>query len=246
MAVFRIHKNKNYTAMSNYHLRDKNLSYKAKGLLSMMLSLPDDWDYSIKGLEKISKEKEVAIKDTLNELKRYNYLIVNKDRNEKGLFNYEYNIYEKPGVCYPGVDNPEVDNPDLDNQVQINTNILNTKKQNTKLKENIKRKYFKDKELNDLFNEFLDLRVKLKAKNTDRAITLLLNELNKWDKETQMEMINNSIMGSWKSVYPLKNTKRIEPLPEWFGKEIVNEKDEEVEEIERRFFESIENEENES
>jgi hypothetical protein len=232
--------------MSNYHLRDKNLSYKAKGLLSMMLSLPDDWDYSIKGLEKISKEKEVAIKDTLNELKRYNYLIVNKDRNEKGLFNYEYNIYEKPGVCYPGVDNPEVDNPDLDNQVQINTNILNTKKQNTKLKENIKRKYFKDKELNDLFNEFLDLRVKLKAKNTDRAITLLLNELNKWDKETQMEMINNSIMGSWKSVYPLKNTKRIEPLPEWFGKEIVNEKDEEVEEIERRFFESIENEENES
>lgn len=114
------------------------------------------------------------------------------------------------------------------------------------IKENIKRKYFEDAELNDLFNEFLELRKKLKCKNTDRAITLLLNELNKYPNDIKKEMINNSIMGSWKSVYPLKNTKRTEPIPEWFEKEIVNEKDEEVEEIERRFFESIKNEENES
>lgn len=124
------------------------------------------------------------------------------------------------------------------------SNINNTSINN--IKENIKRKYFEDEELNDLFNEFLELRKKLKCKNTDRAIKLLLNELNKWDLETQKEMINNSIMGSWKSVYPLKNKKRTEPIPEWFGKEIVNEKDKEVEEIERRFFESIKNEENES
>ena len=122
----------------------------------------------------------------------------------------------------------------------------NTSINNTSIKENIKRKYFENEELNDLFNEFLELRKKLKCKNTDRAITLLLNELNKYPDDIKKEMINNSIMGSWKSVYPLKNTKRIEPIPEWFGKEIINEKDEEVEEIERRFFESIENEENES
>ena len=107
--------------------------------------------------------------------------------------------------------------------IEKNFQENNTSNNNTRIKENIKRKYFDDKELNDLFNEFLDLRVKLKAKNTDRAITLLLNELNKWDKETQMEMINNSIMSSWKSVYPLKNSKRKEPLPEWFGKEIKEE-----------------------
>jgi hypothetical protein len=208
MAVFRIHKNKNYTAMSNYHLRDKNLSYKAKGLLSMMLSLPDDWDYSIKGLEKISKEKEVAIKDTLNELKRYNYLIVNKDRNEKGLFNYEYNIYEKPGVCYPGVDNPEVDNPGLDNQVQINTNILNTKKQNTKLKENVKRKYFDNEDLNNIFIEYLEMRKKMKAINSDRAINTLINKLSSYDDDMKFRMIEQSIVNSWKSIYEVKLSKQ--------------------------------------
>jgi hypothetical protein len=129
---------------------------------------------------------------------------------------------------------------DKENNININNTSINN------IKENIKRKYFEDEELNDLFNEFLELRKKLKCKNTDRAITLLLNELNKYPNDIKKEMINNSIMGSWKSVYPLKNTKRTEPIPEWFGKEIVNEKDEEVEEIERRFFESIKNEENES
>jgi hypothetical protein len=129
---------------------------------------------------------------------------------------------------------------DKENNININNTSINN------IKENIKRKYFEDEELNDLFNEFLELRKKLKCKNTDRAITLLLNELNKYPNDIKKEMINNSIMGSWKSVYPLKKTKRTEPIPEWFGKEIVNEKDEEVEEIERRFFESIKNEENES
>ena len=119
----------------------------------------------------------------------------------------------------------------------------NTSINNTSIKKkNIKRKkYFENKELNDLFNEFLDLRIELKAKNTDRAITLLLNELNKWDLDTQKQMIKNSIMSSWKSVYPLKNKKQ-EKLPEWFGKEIKEEKNEDAEDVERRFFELIEEE----
>ena len=65
MGVFKIEKNKNYTIMSNHHLRDKLLSYKAKGLLSFMLSLPEDWDYSINGLVKVSKEGKKAIRATL-------------------------------------------------------------------------------------------------------------------------------------------------------------------------------------
>ena len=72
--VFKIEKNKNYTVMSNYHLRDKNLSLKAKGLLSFMLSLPEDWDYSINGLVSICKEEETAIKSALKELKINKYL----------------------------------------------------------------------------------------------------------------------------------------------------------------------------
>ena len=74
MSVFKIEKSKNYTVMSNYHLRDKNLSYKAKGLLSFMLSLPEDWDYSINGLVSISKEGVKAIRNILQELQRYDFL----------------------------------------------------------------------------------------------------------------------------------------------------------------------------
>ena len=75
MSVIRVHKSKNYTVMSNTHLRDKSLSLKAKGLLSVMLSLPDNWDYSIAGLVAISKENETAVKSALNELKDNNYVV---------------------------------------------------------------------------------------------------------------------------------------------------------------------------
>ena len=161
--------------------------------------------------------------------------------------NYLQNDRTKPTIYQEELKKLGLDN---NNVYTMDTKCIHSIEENSidknNIKENIKRKYFEDEELNNLFNEFLELRKKLKCKNTDRAITLLLNELNKYPDDIKKEMINNSIMGSWKSVYPLKNTKRTEPLPEWFGKEIVNEKDEEVEEIERRFFESIENEENES
>lgn len=76
MATIRVHKTKNYTVMSNTHLRDKNLSLKAKGLLSVMLSLPDNWDYSIAGLVAICKENETAVKSALSELKDNNYVML--------------------------------------------------------------------------------------------------------------------------------------------------------------------------
>ena len=80
MSVFKIEKNKDYTIMSNYHLRDRELSYKAKGLLSFMLSLPEDWDYSINGLVSISKEEVKAIRNILQELQRYGYLVIEKNK----------------------------------------------------------------------------------------------------------------------------------------------------------------------
>lgn len=100
MAVFRVNKTKNYTLMSNHHLRDKNLSLKAKGLLSVMLSLPDNWNYSISGLCSILKENETSIKSTIKELKENKYIIVDKKKpcKEEGRskFEYIYNIYETP------------------------------------------------------------------------------------------------------------------------------------------------------
>lgn len=99
MSVIRVHKNKNFTVMSNTHLRDKNLSLKAKGLLSVMLSLPDDWDYSIAGLCAICKENETAVKSALNELKTSMYVIVERHEPTKengGRIRYEYEVYEEP------------------------------------------------------------------------------------------------------------------------------------------------------
>ena len=131
MAVFRIDKNDNYTTMSNYHLRDKNISLKAKGLLSFMLSLPDDWDYSLNGLVKVLKEEETAIKTALDELKEYKYLKIDKllpNQTESKKIEYIYNIYEQP-IENQGVENLGLEVQGVENQTQINTNIQNTKKE---------------------------------------------------------------------------------------------------------------------
>lgn len=124
MAKFKIEKNSNYTVMSNYHLRDKKLSYKAKGLLSFMLSLPDNWDYSINGLVSISKEGVKAIRNILQELQQNGYLVIEKKQNELGQFEYEYLIYE-----IPDIQKGDMDLGDVEKDTQINTNIINTKKQ---------------------------------------------------------------------------------------------------------------------
>ena len=108
MSVIRVHKNKNFTVMSNIHLRDKNLSLKSKGLLSVMLSLPDSWDYSIKGLCAICKESETAVKSALNELRDNRYVIVERidpSSETGGRIQYEYFVYEQP----QGEENKKID-----------------------------------------------------------------------------------------------------------------------------------------
>ena len=135
MSVFRIEKNKNYTVMSNYHLRDKELSYKAKGLLSFMLSLPEDWDYSLNGLCVISKEGRDGIRSILKELQEQHYLEIEKVRGDKGYFEYNYLIYEMPHIIElekesnPATDIPYMDEPNVEEPTQINTNKTNTNKQ---------------------------------------------------------------------------------------------------------------------
>lgn len=134
MAVFRIEKQKNYTVMSNYHLQDRTLSYKAKGLLSFMLSLPEDWDYSMKGLVTVSKENIKAIRSILNELKEHGYLEIQQTRGEKGYYKYEYIIREIPLDVLQEKNNPDTqkgytDTGDSEKEQQINTNKQNPKEQ---------------------------------------------------------------------------------------------------------------------
>lgn len=144
MAVLRINKTKDYTVMSNAHFKEKEMSLKAKGLLSQMLSLPENWDYSISGLVAINKENESSIKSALNELKKFGYLVVTKkmpNETATGRIEYVYDIYEQPYKKQP-IEKQEVENLPLEKQevenqgqlstYELNTNELSNKKTNTK------------------------------------------------------------------------------------------------------------------
>ena len=97
MAIFHVKKNTDYTIMANYHLRDKSLSLKAKGLLSQMLSLPEKWDYTLQGLAYINREQLDAIRQAVHELERAGYIVRARERDSRGrLREAEYTIYEEP------------------------------------------------------------------------------------------------------------------------------------------------------
>ncbi len=114
MAVCRVEKNKNYTTMSNYHLRDPDLSNKARGLLSTMLSLPDNWDYTTRRLAKICKDGVNGITAQLKELEQYGYLIRNRIRDTSGrIVDMEYIIYERPHPASPDTEKPDMVKPDM-------------------------------------------------------------------------------------------------------------------------------------
>lgn len=226
--VFRVKKTKDYTVMSNFHLREKNMSLKAKGLLSWMLSNNDDWDYSIAGIVANCKENETAIKSALDELREFGYLEVKKISPNKDIsvFHYEYIVHEQP------IENQDIENLVLENQVQSNTNISNTKKEENTItiNSNIGEEFFgkieksKNKRGNlyskcyDLILEYtnnlglqsaladyLTIRLQMKDKplygvNQWKG---LLNKLAKMDN--QLDVVNNSIENGWASFYPPKS-----------------------------------------
>lgn len=135
MAVFRVERNTGYTVMSNHHLRNKELSLKAKGLLSQMLSLPEDWDYTLAGLSYINREKIDAIREAVRELERAGYIVRSRERDEKGrLRGAEYVIYEQPQkpvsdlpiLENPTLEKPMQEKPTLENPMQLNKDIQRT------------------------------------------------------------------------------------------------------------------------
>ena len=134
MAVFRIERTRDYTVMSNHHLRNANLSLKAKGLLSMMLSLPEDWNYTTRGLAKICKEGVDAIGAALRELEAAGYIVRNKLRDRQGrISDTEYVIYEQPQLRKPDTDSPDTENldmvkPDTEKPAELNIEKSNTQK----------------------------------------------------------------------------------------------------------------------
>ena len=226
MSVIRTIKNENYTTMCNTHLRDKNLSLKAKGLLSMMLSLPDKWHYSVKGLEGICKESKNTINSVLNELEDNNYLVRRRRYCNGKISEWEYIIFENNEnhdeellhLKNEDIENEDIEIQDIENRdvykitKELSTNRLNTNeyKENNIKKESVNSviaEYTENKDLQDALHGFVEMRNKARKPLTARAMKLSLNKLNELalDDVTKIAIVNQSIVHSWSTFYKLQN-----------------------------------------
>lgn len=212
--IFRVEKNANYVVMSNHHLRNKEMSLKSKGLLSLILSLPPTWNYSLSGLCAICKESQTALRSALKELETHKYLIRKRQKNELGQFEYEYIVYEVPYTENQYTDNQHAINVYTENNRQISNKELNIKKKNIKEK-NID-KYninnyldilntIPDNQLRNLYCDFLDNRNRMGDPLTIKGFELLIErvrEIAGIDVEQQKSLLKKAIINNWKNVYP--------------------------------------------
>ena len=219
MAIFRVHKTKDFTVMSNNHFRERKMTNKGKGLLSLMLSLPDDWDFSAEGLTALSADGKDSVKSALHELEKFGYLKRTQTFDDKGRFaGYDYDIFEfpleNPSTENPEAENPLTENPSTENPPQLNTKETNTKKLSTKDKKKERKNSYEeilssieDDSLKELYLEYIKMRKLIKSPMTDRALKMLIEKVNKlepYDIERQKRLLETAIMNNWKSVYPLK------------------------------------------
>ena len=213
MSVFRINKTNNYTVMSNHHFKEKKMSLKAKGLLSLMLSLPDDWDYSISGLATLSKDGKDSIMSALAELEKFGYLTRTRLTNEKGQFaGVEYNIFEIPQPKNPISEKPNSANENSENsnsgkQPQLNTNLINPL-----LDEifNVLSTKEYDVELIALYRQYIEMREEINSPLTKIGLEKLVErakELSKNSIRIEKVLLETAIINNWKNVYPPRESE---------------------------------------
>lgn len=233
--VFRIEKSKDYTVMSNFHLKDKNLSLKAKGLLSLMLSLPEEWDYSIAGLTTLSKDGETAVRSAIKELEDNKYLKRSRVYENGKIVDWDYTVYENPQELVD--EDLVVENQQVGFQRQLNTNKQSNvlSKDNTYTEKQYSEPEFEFgkprtakpnlyqscsaliqefsnvKSIQDLLFQYLNLCMEMKSIRGVNQWKGMLNTLNKvWEKShphTFEEIIQRSIEHGWKTFYEIKDTK---------------------------------------
>ena len=213
MSVMRIHKTKNFTVMSNHHFKERKMSLKAKGLLSLMLSLPDDWNYSVAGLVKLSKDGKDSVMSALQELEKFGYLIRKKMINEKGQFNgIEYHIFEEPQQDIPVADNPILEKrkaakPNAEEPPQLNKKELNIN--SNKILYDINNyievlQQVSDNDLRNLYVDFIDNRARLNDVITPKGVELLIERVRAIAGihiEQQKSLLRTAIINNWKNVY---------------------------------------------
>lgn len=221
MSVIRVHKTANFTVMSNYHFKEKKMSLKAKGMLSLMLSLPEDWDYTVAGLVTLSSDGKDSVNSALKELESFGYLSRRRMTNEKGQFaGMEYNIFEqpqeKPIADKPIQDTPIQDKPMQEKQPQLNTYSI----------KDLFNKLFmllntKDEQLVMLYQEYIRVRENMKAPLTEIGLEKLIERcerLSKNNVKVQKAILEAAIINNWKNVY-LPRESEIEAITEEFRDE---------------------------
>lgn len=224
MAVIRVQKTENYTVMSNHHLRNKELSLKAKGLISLMLSLPPDWDYSVAGLVAICKESHTSVRSALKELEEQNYLIRERKNSEKGYFVYEYTLYEVPEphtgkqhAAKRDAENTHTENRNQLSKEKLNTNKLNKEEVNKESiyieeLENILKEEVSNESLQDLYLQYIEMREGMEAPLSARGLKMLIQRCERlahMDLELQKALVEAAIINNWKNVY-LPNEQDVE------------------------------------
>lgn len=238
MSLFRVHKTANFTVMSNHHFKEKEMSLKAKGLLSLMLSLPDSWNYSIVGLVKLSKDGKDGVMSALAELEKFGYLQRERTTNEKGQFNgIEYNIYEEPQQQKPIEEKPILAKRHLvkanaDKPQQLNTNQLNNLKDKELNVLNTQSKALAavlavnvpNEELKELYKDYVEMRQSIAAPITAKGLKKLIERaerLSNYNVKVHKLLLETAIINNWKSVY-LPKEEELSQLSKETIKELKN------------------------
>lgn len=248
MSVMRVHKSKNFTVMSNYHFKEKEMSLKAKGLLSLMLSLPDDWNYSVSGLVTLSKDGKDSVMAGLGELEKFGYLKRDRTTDSKGRFaGIEYHIFEEPQEGFaiagkPISGNENAEKANSENQSQLNTNSIKNEF-NKEFKESNIDKGEKDFSISDyqdilsvienddlrnMYVDYIEMRRNMKAPISRRGLSMLIDRcdrLSNFNTGKAIQLLERAIINGWKNVYlphdeaePVPN-KKLENLKKFYGGE---------------------------
>lgn len=224
--VFRVEKTREFVVMSNRFLRNKEMSLKAKGLLALCLSLPEDWNYSLNGLVAICKESLTAIRSTLKELEEFNHLKRVKKKDAKGKFIYEYIIYEIPyenvntnphsDFLHMGnlhIESQDVENLSIENDRQQSIDLESIKKENIDNKdlyilereyENIIQENVSNEDVRELYREYIKMRKSINAPLSARGLKMLITRCTNLSNENtriQKLLLENAIINQWKNVY---------------------------------------------
>lgn len=225
MSVFRINKNNNYTVMSNHHFKERGMSLKAKGLLSLMLSLPDDWDYNVSGLVRLSKDGKDSVMTALAELEKHGYLVRRQLTNDKGQFNgIEYNIFEEPQkelaiAAKPISANETTGKQNAEKPPQSITNSINhlDNQSLTELERDKGDEIYEileeiaDKELRELYTDYVLQRRENGSPLTPKGLHMLIARgfrLSDSNMAVHRAIVETAIINQWQNLYSPRDEEK--------------------------------------